>query len=78
MVADDHQKEGPSPEKRETDPEYLGYLARSGRAWGLEPLTCLGRGPNRLEGERQREGAIWRLEVEDSSVWCLGSGEGAG
>lgn len=78
MVADDHQKEGRNPEKRERDPEYLGYLARSGRGWGLEPLTCLGRGPIRLEGERQREGAIWRLEVEDSSVWCLGSGEGAG
>ena len=77
--ADDHGKEGQSPDKLEMAPEgYLGCRARSGRGWGLEPLTRTGRGPDCLEGQRQREGAIWRLEVEEDSVCCLGSGEGAG
>lgn len=44
--------------------------------WGLEPLTLMGRGLNCLEGERQREGAIWCLEVEDSV--CLVSGKWGG
>lgn len=74
MDADDQGQEGQSPDKLGMDPEgYLGCLVRLGRGWGLEPLTYMGRGPNCLEGERQREGAIWRLEVEGSA--CLASGK---
>lgn len=43
----------------------IGVSGQVGQRWGLEPLTLMGRGLNCLEGERQREGAIWCLEVED-------------